>query len=726
MMTPALLLACALCAGPDPSTALPDTVPADTYADRHVEALLDRARRARDREVTGIESYEARVWERFQAGLTGSRFRRERSVWAEERAAAIRWEAGGERFIRWEGARRASPIAGLRSDRDSEMAEELAGTLANLRGGSSPVFYRPGDERIMFGYGQWALHPVADTAVHHYRFSSGDTLRVTLPGEPGEARTITLAEVRVEPRRSDPRLVVGSLWFEEEEGDLVRAAYRPARPIFLAGEGPEGDGPDDAPRVLRSLQLEIRQVTVDYGFHEMEWWLPHRYALTLELRAGQLVRVPAGVEWQMGEYRINEAATPELVADEAPEGWTRTELRAPDRSPGAQEGDSVQVVNLVPAPGVLHLSPALSDRDDWSAPGLQPRVFADRELRQLREELDRILPPTTVFVPRVAWGLEDGLLRYNRVEGLSAGVAGEMPLVPGWSGRAEFRMGVADRAPLGEIRVRRGTESRHEELTGYRRLAHTSDWDDPLNLSSSVSTLVTGRDRGEYYRTHGVEGALVRGTARGEARVRLFAEGHRSVERGTSFHLMGLFNDDTLRVNRPADEGTWYGGALELRGHRGLDPEGLRVFGELRSETARGPEGWYQRAAASGGGVRSLGPVELGLEAGAGAGWGALPPQREFYLGGPATVRGIRPASLVGESFWFARGEMARGRPAARLALFGDLGWAGPRTELGSGRPIRTVGVGASLLDGLMRVDLARRLGEDGAWRLHVYLDGVL
>jgi len=722
-MTLALLLACALCADPDPLVVFPDTVPADTYADPHVEALLDRARRAREREVTGIESYEARVWERFQAGLTGSRFRRERSVWAEERAASIRWEVGGDRFIRWEGARRASPIAGMRSDQDEAMAEELASTLAGVHGGTSPVFYRPGDDRIILGYGQWTLHPVADTAVHHYRYSSGDTLRVTLPGE---ARTITLAEVRVEPRRSDPRLMVGSLWFEEEEGDLVRASYRPARHIYLAGETAEGDGPDDAPRVLRSLQLEIRQVTVDYGLHEMEWWLPHRFALTLELRAGQLIRVPAGVEWRMGEYRINESATPELVVEEAPEGWTRSEARVPDGSPAAQEGDSVRVVNLVPAPESLHLSPALTDHDDWRARGVQPRVFADRELREFREELDRILPPTTAFRPRLAWGLEDGLLRYNRVEGLSVGVAGETPLVPGWSGRAELRMGIADRAPLAEARVRQGSETRHEELTVYRRLSHTSDWDDPLDLSSSVSALLTGRDRGEYYRTHGVEGMLVRGAARGEARFRVFAEGHRSVERNTSFHLTGLFNDDTLRVNRPADEGTWYGGALELRGHRGLEPEGLRIFGALRSETARGPDGWYQRAAGSGGGVRALGSVELGLEAGAGAGWGELPPQREFYLGGPSTVRGIRPSSLVGESFWFARGEVARARPAARLAFFGDLGWAGPRADFGSGRPVRAVGVGASLLDGFVRMDLARRLGRDGAWRLHVYLDGVL
>ncbi len=700
-----------------------DTLAGDTYGDPGVRSLVARARDARSRELKGIESYEARVWERVRAGLTGGNFRRERDLFLEERAASVRWEDDGTRYIRWEGARRASPVAGVRSDEDTSMAEALARTLSSVSGGSSPIFHQPGDDRILFGSEQWALHPLADTAHTQYRYRSGDTLRITLPPE---GRTVTLIELRVEPRRADPRLVVGSLWIDDDSGDLVRAAYRPARPLYLATDFDDEGAGGEPPGLLRSLQLEIRQVTVDYSLQEMQWWLPYRFALSLELRAGGLIQMPASVEWRMDGYRVNEAPTPELVSEEVPEGWSLNDRLVARRGPDAEEGDSVRIVTRVPPAALLHTSPVLTPLDA-SGPGLGPPPgFSDDELDAFRRELDDILPRTDIFRPRVSWGLGDGLLRYNRVEGLSPGVAGELPLIPGWSARVEARLGTADPVPLGELRVRRGDRDRHLQFTLYHRLDHGSDWDDPLNLPSSVSSLVTGRDRGEYHRSHGLEAQFMHRTRWGEADVGLFLEGHRAVDRNTDFHLFGLFTEDTLRINRPAREGSWLGAEGGLRGHRGSDPGGLRLFGDVRGEVALGEGGGYQRLRLSGGGARPVGPMELGLEAGAGSGWGDLPPQRNFLLGGPSTLRGHRSGALPGESFWFGRIEMARGLPSARLSLFNDWGWAGSRTNFGSGRPQRAVGAGISILDGLWRVDLARRLGADSGWRLHVYFDGII
>lgn len=703
---------------PEDASVASDTIPADAYGDPEVRHLMQRARTARDRELAGIASYEARVWERIQVGLAGSAFRRERTLWDEERAARVRWEAEGERIVLWEGARRASPVAGFRSDQDPETARALARTLSRMTGGPSPAFYQPGDDRILFGSGQWALHPLADTAVHHYRYRGGDTLRVTLPPD---QRRITLVEVQVEPRRSDPRLVAGSLWFHEDSAELVRASYRPARPLHLAT-----DGDEDVPRLLRSIQAEIRQVTVDYSLQEMQWWLPHRFALTVEVRAGGFLRVPATIQWQMSEYRVNELPSPDLAVQDAPEGWSRREVRVEARGAGVEEGDSVRVVTLVPPPDSLHLAPGLSAVPADRAVAEGREVFGEAELARFRRELDRILPPTAAFAPRITWGLEDGLLRYNRVEALGVGMAGEAPLGRGFSGRAEFRLGLADRVPGGELRLQRGASDRMVALAAFRRLSHTSDWEDPLNLSSSLSALLTGQDRGEYYRSHGTEFVAHRHGRMGLARLRLFAEAHRDVVRNTDFHLTGLFNGDTLRGNLTAEEGTWYGGSVTVEGHRGRDPAALRLFGDLTGEVAWADEGSYRRLHASGGAVQPVGPLELGVEAGAGGGWGRLPPQREFFLGGPATIRGIHPGALSGESFWFMRGEVARGMPSFRIAAFGDVGWAGPRTDFGSGTRTWSLGLGASVLEGLLRADLARRLGPTSAWRLHLYLDGIL
>ncbi len=727
---PTLLLAVGVGAQdvPDPGAPLggdsAEAIPPDTYRDSAVEGLLVRAREARSREITGIESYEARTWERFQVGLTGSTFRRDRGLLSEERAARVRWEEG-ERVIRWEGAVQAVPVAGLRSDESPEMAASLAERLSALTGQISPNLYSPGyvegDDRIFFGGDRGALHPVADTAGRHYRYRSGDTLRVTFPPD---GRQVTLLEALVEPRRADAGLVAGSFWFDANSGQLVRAAYRPARPyFFLAAE----DGDPEAARGLpRALQAEIQRVTVDYGLHHLEWWLPHHVSLTVEVRMGQLVQFPFVLEWRMDDYVVNEAPSPELDSERPPEGWTRQEMMRARDVGEESPGDSVRVITLVPPADSLHLAPELTGTRDGRLLDSGPVGLSERELQEFRAEVARIFPPTAVRAPRIGWGLEDGLLRYNRVEGLSVGLAGEAPLGRGLSGRVEARTATSDHTPLGELRVQRGVLPRQESVAVYRRLAHTSDWDDPFGLTASVSTLVTGGDRGDYFRTHGAEVTVLRGEVPGAPQLRLFAEAHRSVERTTNFHLGHLFGSDTLRVNRAAEEGTWYGGSLSLRGHSGANVGALRLFGRARGEVAWSGEGDYRRLLFSGGAARGLGPVGIGLEAGAGAGWGRLPPQREFYLAGSGTVRGVRPGSIVGASHWFARAELSRGPPAAQVVLFMDLGWAGPRESFGSGRPKRAAGLGLSLLDGIFRLDLARSIDSPGSWRAHFYLDGLL
>ena len=64
--------------------------------------------------------------------------------------------------------------------------------------------------------------------------------------------------------------------------------------------------------------------------------------------------------------------------------------------------------------------------------------------------------------------------------------------------------------------------------------------------------------------------------------------------------------------------------------------------------------------------------------------------------------------------------------PGARLLLFSDAGWAGPRAAGWSGRPLLSAGIGASFLDGLVRLDLARALRAPRGWRLDCYVDGIL
>jgi len=57
---------------------------------------------------------------------------------------------------------------------------------------------------------------------------------------------------------------------------------------------------------------------------------------------------------------------------------------------------------------------------------------------------------------------------------------------------------------------------------------------------------------------------------------------------------------------------------------------------------------------------------------------------------------------------------------------FSDIGWAGPRDAFTRGRPLIGSGVGASLLDGLVRMDLSRALRAPTGWRFDLYFDGRL
>jgi hemolysin activation/secretion protein len=103
---------------------------------------------------------------------------------------------------------------------------------------------------------------------------------------------------------------------------------------------------------------------------------------------------------------------------------------------------------------------------------------------------------------------------------------------------------------------------------------------------------------------------------------------------------------------------------------------------------------------------------------------GALPSQRFWYLGGTQTVRGERPGREAGNAFWLARAEVAQGVGVIRPVIFSDFGWAGDRRKLGNiGIPMSGVGAGFSVMDGLLRFDVARGLNPDRQWRVDSYIE---
>ena len=122
------------------------------------------------------------------------------------------------------------------------------------------------------------------------------------------------------------------------------------------------------------------------------------------------------------------------------------------------------------------------------------------------------------------------------------------------------------------------------------------------------------------------------------------------------------------------------------------------------------------------------GPFAASVSVGGGAAFGEVPAQRFFYLGGLHTVRGqspgtppergVIPGSVGGTAYWLTRSELAYGAPAFRIAAFYDAGWAGAKHDWQKpGRPMSGAGLGFSMLDGLIRLDIARGIFPSVQWR---------
>ena len=335
------------------------------------------------------------------------------------------------------------------------------------------------------------------------------------------------------------------------------------------------------------------------------------------------------------------------------------------------------------------------------------------------------------------------LVRYNRIEGLSLGVSATSVLGKGYTAGLVGRVGTGDWMPNGDLSVARSNGRAELRLAAYHRLAVANDdWGAPLSFGASLANLLYARDEGFYYRSWGAE---LTGTREGigsflSARTqwRLFAERQDStgIDPNTQASLGNLLGSAHFQPNIAAAPLTALGaGGSIMRTFGGADPLGTRLDTRLRAEAAftdrsdaLGNTG-YGRGLLEATLARGIGPFGTSLTGAAGYAVGDLPPQRAFYLGGLQTVRGqfAKPEGTgrVGEAFWLGRAEVGLGRMlAVRPTLFYDVGWAGARTDFSKpGHPLSGAGVGLSLLDGIMRIDVARGIWPEQRWRVDFSLD---
>ncbi len=760
------LLLGALCAF-QIAAARPEPAPART-----AQELLARARAARYQQDSALQDYTAMAKQRWTArlgvapGLGLGPVSRLRLGARLETVARVGWHHVHGAWAEVIGARAVAPIVG---EVEPEIVDDEFAVTLPYHPGRDRLW--PTDELVEALPGRDGLfaHPLDPANDSLYRFDLGEPVDITLPG----GRRIGLRELLVRPVRPDERLIVGSLWVDASSGALVRAAYRPSVAVDL-WPYMEPNFEDDEDEIIGKFgpfEGKVEEILIEHGLYEERFWLP-RVRIAHAEGTAKGGRVTMSIE-QTFEYERVRALPPGVAQAPQPHRdslrrWTADDHEAEQyryvefheggrwerrRTDACRETGDSTAPHLVPDSIAtrrdLHTDSTVEGirvrilypcdlRTLATSPSLPPSIyspseelFTETDLADVRREVQQALALSSQadWAPqptKLRYGLDRGLLRYNRIEGLSAGVIAEREFGKGYTGDALLRIGTADLEPNAELTLRRANGHRDLRVSAYRRLEPANAWGNPLGIAASLNALLLGRDDAFYHRATGAElgGTHRRISGAFALSWRLFAEQHDAAEVGTTFSMARVVAGSPFAPNPPAVEGIYSGAAAILSFGAGSDPRGTQLSATTHLEGADGPAS-YGRAAID---LRlAQGLFErttLSVTGAAGTSIGTLPSQRHWYLGGAQTIHAHRPGTMSGDGFWFARAELTRGMPLIRPILFADVGWAGDRRDwLTSRDRLSAAGIGAAALDGLVRVDLSRSLDGTKRWSFDIFLE---
>ena len=724
------------------------TAPAGSYADSATGGLVTQARQARERNERLVTSYRATVTQRLGAGIKA--LSRDRMLFRQELAAKIEWHRDGPSRVEVTGAREALPVVTRGDHVPDDLDSQTRWLVINPAEDYLRVVGLDDDDD---GF----VYPLREGGERDYRFAIGDSTVISLPS----GKRIRLVELKVTPRRSEWRLMSGSLWFDADSYGLVRAGFRPARPYQFRRDADPGDR-DDVPQWVNASG-EVKFVTLEYGLYENRWWMLRYVALDAVGAVGSWLGMPLRMERIYADYEVEGGTPPDPASTFRPAGTTRRRgTEGPvDSVARKARADSVRgvvdecikeateqvgrsredrrtvrvrigrctrpnndstLVVVVPADTAsLLTSPTLGE------PILKMGdMISEAEIRGLADAIGR-LPKTPwssrMELPRGLGSLLDKA-RYNRVEGLSLGLSAKADFGR-FSLEGRGRLGIADGWPnLEGVATLPGSRTWFR-VAGYRRLAAANPETRPFGAVNSFFGLMAHRDDGQYFRASGGE-LLVENTVSGWWSLRAYAERQSRAETETTFSVPRLFGSDAgFRPNIIADPADQLGVRLNLRLDRPVS-RSVTLGGDVSIEGATGDFDFGKGSAGLRAYIAPGGPIAVAFGASAGTSTGTVPVQSRHYLGGPTNLRGYAGGVTSGSAYWSGRAEVANSFPAFRLTAFSDIGWAGPRDDFTRGKPLVGAGLGLSVLDGLVRLDLARGLRSPKGWRFDLYFDGIL
>jgi hypothetical protein len=734
----------------------------DAFLDPTAGTLFQAAQTNWQAMDSSVVRYTSVIKQRIAAGIRTPL--KDRTIYRNESAVRAFWDRDNDALIQVMGSRAQYP------GREAAKSDEAWSWMDDLAIDSP---FEPGGDRLLFGVANedaaeisnpdesdfWFAHPLAPGADTLYRFQSGDTLTLSLP----DGRRLLTVQLDVLPREADVHRISGTLWIEPETGALVRAVYQLSRELDVMRDIPEVRAEDEAgefdmvPGILKPWTFTMDLVAIEYSLWDFRVWLPRSMRLEGEVKVG-IMKMPIAfdlsyeMESVVLEDDLDEPVSPtleerhfesraeameflaSLLTD--PNGVSYEPLEDVTRSSGGRESRFLVPQDMTVLEESHHLPPPI-----WAdAPGFA----SDDELEDMVRTLADLPAVPMQGIPWDAnWGwARHDLLRYNRVEGPAIGGRFEAEF-GSFMGPVNFEasgfFGFGDLEPKAKLTFERRSVLRRVAISGYQDLRPTNPQGRYLGLGNSLYSLLFGRDDGEYYMATGADLVWRSPEADRESfRFRAYAERQDSVGVETNFSLVHAFNSDwDFRPNIVADRVEEVGGELTLTPWWGSDPMapqvGLELYGQggaWRHPDSTSITGDYFRAGAT---LRVAIPLadtswRVGLEAGGGSTWGDAPRQRNWFLGGPLSLRGYEASVLSGTSFTRGRMEVARTFPqAVTISAFGDAGWAGVREEFDAGELLYGAGLGFSLMDGLIRMDFSQGLkGPDKRFRFDLYLDAIL
>ena len=697
------------------------------YLDPAARRLVAAARSRRETIDRSITAYRTTIRERIGVGIRA--LRRDRMLYRREIALRIDWRRDSIAQITVIGARQSVPAAVPKPTLPEDLKHD-----------ADDYAFDPADDRLTIGFGGSDAkrdsardstrhrdiefrHPLAPGSEADYRFAAGDSSVIVF----ANGRTITLRELKIIPRRLDFRLMSGSFWIDEDSHAVVRALIRPARPFDFEQDVSDEDG-KDIPGFVKPIRAEVRFLTIDYALWAGRWWLPRLIAMDAVATAGSFLQMPVRYELLYDDYEVSGDTAlpraprpPAATAEEDSIARAACHAREEGISCKCRNGHCLAVRVSIPTDTAALLSTTALPPPFGSA---NDTLISEGEMQELTRGLGQLpAAPWQFQVRPPRWGLA----RYNRVEGLALGARGELDL-----GRLRLdgtaRLATSDAEPDLDGGVLHETGAARFRLAGYRRLAAVDPTARSFGIGNSLGALLLGRDDGDYFRATGAELTVAPPvTLPQRFTIRLYAESQRRALKRTDFSVPHTIHDiHVFRPNITADSADQLGASLTFRTQRGIDPALPQWTADV---TLDGSVGTYRFGRASST-VRVSAPLGANLagavELAGGMADGRVPVQSYWYLGGPGTIRGYGGNASSGDAFWRARLELANRWPAARVVVFADVGRAGPREQLSLARSLAGVGVGASFIDGLIRLDLSRAVRTPTGWRLDFYTDAAL